>query len=325
VHVVVALGGNALLKRGEPLTMANQTRNARVAASAIGELILAGHQVIVTHGNGPQVGLLALQAAATPESPTSFDVLDAQSEGMIGYMIEQQLMNILPKATKVATLLTQIRVDRNDPAFDRPSKPIGPVYDSARAKLLADERGWKIVKDGAGWRRAIASPLPRDILNIEVIKLLVANQVVVICAGGGGVPVTRAKSGEFAGVEAVIDKDRTSALLAASIHADALLMLTDVDGVYRDWGKASQTLLRATHPAELKDMNFDAGSMAPKVEAAASFLAAGGEFAGIGKLEDALAILDRKAGTGITSDTASFASNQREAANKTTPGGHSFK
>lgn len=304
MRVVFALGGNALLKRGEPLTIENQTRNARVAAHALVPVIKAGHEVIITHGNGPQVGLLALQAAATPGSAIPLDVLDAQSEGMIGYAIEQQLMNVLAGSARVATLMTQIRVDREDLAFDAPSKPIGPVYDRAEAKALAAERGWEIIADGKGWRRAVASPLPQDILNLDVIRLLVANKVIVICAGGGGIPVIELESGELAGVEAVIDKDRSSELLATLIRAEALVMLTDVDGVYRNWGQPDQSLIREANPQDLRKLSFAEGSMAPKVEAAIAFVTAKKTFAGIGKLEDAQAILDRKAGTIVSNDAA---------------------
>lgn len=301
MRVVIALGGNALLKRNEAMTFERQRENAKSAAVAIAEVISAGHQAIVTHGNGPQIGLLALQVAAfNPQSTLPLDVLGAETEGMIGYLIEQELRNLLPPSKALATILTQVEVDPSDPGFQAPSKPIGPVYDKAEAELLAARWGWKIAADGKGYRRVVPSPLPRQILEIRVIELLIRNDVTVICAGGGGIPTVRDSSGSLKGIDAVIDKDRASALLARQIGAEALLMLTDVEGVYRHWGTPQQELIRQAHPDELRPDTFAAGSMRPKIEAAIEFAGAGGKMAGIGKLSQALEILMRGAGTSIS-------------------------
>ncbi|MEC4747308.1 carbamate kinase [Methylomicrobium sp. Wu6] len=234
MRLVIALGGNALLRRGEAPTSENQRRSIKIAAEALASLARL-HELIITHGNGPQVGLLALQSAAhQPVEGYPLDILDAETEGMIGYLIEQELANLLPSHRLCATLLTQIEVDANDPAFQSPSKPIGPVYVKAVAERLAQERGWNIAKDGEHYRRVVASPWPRRILQLEVIKLLVACGIVVICAGGGGIPVARDDDGRLHGIEAVIDKDLASALLARELGADMLMMLTDVDAVYQD-------------------------------------------------------------------------------------------
>jgi carbamate kinase len=300
MRVVIALGGNALLKRGEPLTADVQRVNVKTAAAAIAEVISAGHQVIVTHGNGPQVGLLALQGATFDrESVFPLDVLGAETEGMIGYLIEQELDNLLPDSKLLATLLTQIEVDPADPAFRQPTKPIGPLYTKIEAEKLGSARGWSMVPDGDRYRRVVASPQPVKILEMPIIQLLVGQGVTVICAGGGGIPVARRQDGSLIGVEAVIDKDRASSLLARQIHADALLMLTDVDGVYRGWRTPQQPLIRRATPGELKRERFEAGSIGPKVEAAIEFVDTGGRIAGIGRLSDALDILNRRAGTCI--------------------------
>jgi carbamate kinase len=299
MRVVVALGGNALLKRAEPLTVENQRRNVARAATAIARLIAAGHQAIVTHGNGPQVGLMALQDEAYDLSLASpLDVLGAESEGMIGYLIEQELANALGGG-KAAAILTRIEVDPADPAFGKPSKPIGPVYGKEAAAELAARRGWMMMPDGAHFRRAVASPRPQRILEIAAIRLLIEHEITVICAGGGGIPVVRQSDGTHRGTEAVIDKDHASALLARDTGARALLMLTDVDGVYLDWGTPEQQLLRRAIPAQLRRHSFAAGSMGPKIEAALDFVGSGGAMAGIGRLEDALDILEGKAGTAI--------------------------
>jgi carbamate kinase len=299
--VVIALGGNALLKRGEPLTAENQRANVQRAAAAIAEVVRAGHRVVVCHGNGPQVGLLALQSAAhRPEEAYPLDVLGAETEGMIGYLIEQELENALPEGPRVATLLTQIEVDPEDPAFRHPTKPIGPVYGKDDAERLAKERGWAIAPDGDKYRRVVASPLPRHIPDIPIIRLLVDQGVIVICAGGGGIPVIRRADGSLAGVEAVIDKDRAAEMLAKELGADALLMLTDVDAVYRDWGKPAQMAIRSIAPDKLDPGDFPTGSMRPKIQAARHFVQATGGLAGIGALKDALAMLERRAGTLVT-------------------------
>ena len=298
MRLVVALGGNALLKRGEPMTAETQRANVRRAATSLAELIGLGHQVVVTHGNGPQVGLLALQAAAgSKEGAYPLDILGAESEGMIGYLIEQELDNCLPGGTLIATLLTQIRVDEKDPAFGAPTKPIGPVYEESTARKLADARGWHIARDGDKWRRVVASPLPLEILEIRVISLLVDRGVVVICGGGGGIPVVVRADGSLIGVEAVIDKDRASALLAEKLGADMLLLLTDVDAVYLDFGTPQARAIKSAGADSLAGDKFASGSMRPKIEAAMSFASATGHAAGIGRLEDAAAIVRGEAGT----------------------------
>ncbi len=301
MRVVIALGGNALLKRGQQLSAENQRANVKTAAKAIAAVMEAGHEVVISHGNGPQVGLLALQDAAYKEgSSYPLDVLSAESIGMIGYLIEQELDNLLPDRKLTGTLLTQIEVNPKDPAFGKPSKPIGPVYDEAEALEIGKTRGWVMGRDGSKFRRLVASPLPKRIFQIKVIRLLVDHGVTVICAGGGGIPVIRLEDGSFTGIEAVIDKDRASALLAEEIGAQALLMLTDVDGVYLGWGTNAQTLINRTTPAEIRKQEFASGSMGPKVEAAAGFVDGGGNLAGIGRLEDAAAILKGNAGTLVT-------------------------
>jgi carbamate kinase len=296
MRIVVALGGNALLRRHEAATAENQRRNVRRAAEALAPLA-RDHQLIITHGNGPQVGLLALQSAAGGGLP--LDILDAETEGMIGYLIEQEMNGRLRAGQQCATLLTQIEVDPGDPAFENPSKPIGPGYDAEQAQHLARERGWALGRDGADFRRVVASPRPRRVLELGVIQLLVDRGVIVICAGGGGIPVVRRGDGSLIGVEAVIDKDAASALLAGELGAGALLMLTDVDAVYLDWGKPNARPLRDVCVAEIRKLMFAPGSMAPKVAAACEFLERGAGLVGIGALADARAILDGRAGTRI--------------------------
>lgn len=298
MRVVAALGGNALLRRGQPLTAENQRANVAVAAEALLPIAQA-HDLILTHGNGPQVGLLALQNAAYhPEETYPLDILDAESEGMIGYLLEQELGNLLPRR-RMATLLTRIEVARDDPAFAHPTKPIGPVYEREEAERLAAERGWSIAPDGAKWRRVVPSPEPRRILELAVIERLVADDTLVICAGGGGIPVV-AGHGGYGGVEAVIDKDLAGALLARSLHADAFLMLTDVDAVYAGWGTPEAVPMRRIAAAELDPRQYAAGSMGPKVAAAKRFAEADGGFAAIGQLADAARMLAGEAGTVVT-------------------------
>jgi len=301
--IVVALGGNALLRRGERMTAENQRANVARAASVLAGLVGEGHSIVITHGNGPQVGLLALQAAATPDGGTfPLDVLGAESAGMIGYVIEQELGNLL-RNRLFATLLTQVKVDPRDPAFARPTKPIGPVYDEATARRLAAERGWQIAPDGDKWRRVVPSPRPLEILEASVISFLTERNVIVICTGGGGVPVVEGTDGSLRGVEAVIDKDLASSLLARQLKADMLLMLTDVDAVYADYGTPQARALRRVVTTEISGRNFPAGSMGPKVGAAVEFAEATGKPAAIGKLDDALAIVRGERGTVITTRT----------------------
>jgi carbamate kinase len=298
VRVVIALGGNALAKRGEPLDVATQRHNVRAAATAVAELARA-HDVVVTHGNGPQVGFLALQAQVSGQGEVPpLDVLDAETEGMIGYWIEQELANLLP-GRDVATLLTQVEVDPDDPAFDAPTKPIGPVYDAAEARALAARWGWRVAPDGAGFRRVVPSPEPRAIRERRTIELLVRAGVGLVCAGGGGIPVVRRPDGTLRGVEAVIDKDLSAALLASRLGAAALLLLTDVPAVFSDWPEPARQALRRTTPRRLRRLRFDPGSMGPKVEAACRFVDAGGPCAGIGALEDAARVLAGEAGTRV--------------------------
>jgi carbamate kinase len=269
-----------------------------VAAAAIATVAQA-HTVIVTHGNGPQVGLLALQAEAyRAVAPYPLDVLGAETEGMIGYLMEQALRNHLPER-QVVTLLTQVEVDSQDPAFAHPTKPIGPLYTQAEAERLAAERGWAIAPDGPSYRRVVPSPEPRRILELPTIRLLVEAGALVICAGGGGIPVVVTPSGGIHGVEAVIDKDLAAALLATALNADALLLLTDVNAVYTAWGTAAAQPLGAATPSQLRSQAFAAGSMGPKVEAACRFVEATGKVAAIGQLQDGLAILSGDAGTRI--------------------------
>jgi carbamate kinase len=297
MRIVVALGGNALLRRGEPISAAAQHTNVRIAAQSMADLA-RDHQIIVAHGNGPQVGLMALQAAAyDPTSLWPLDVLGAETEGMIGYLIEQELMNALPLGAECATLLTRVEVDPNDPAFANPTKPIGPVYTAAQAKAL----DWPMVDVGGGvMRRVVPSPLPQKILGLRAIRLLVDAGICVICSGGGGIPVMRGNDGGMDGVEAVIDKDRTAALLASDLRADALLMLTDVEAIFTDWGGPAQRAITDITPDAIEKLAFQAGSMAPKVASACDFIRAGGAMAGVGRLSDASAILEGRAGSRIT-------------------------
>lgn len=297
--VVAALGGNALLKRGEPMTAEVQRRNVRVAAEALAELIRAGHRLVVTHGNGPQVGMLALQGAAA-DNLYPLDVLGAETEGMIGYMIEQELGNLLPFEVPFATLLTQVEVDINDPAFRAPSKPIGPVYSKEEAERLARLNGWSIAPDGDKYRRVVASPKPKRIFEIRPIKWLLERGTVVICAGGGGIPTVYDESLQLRGIEAVIDKDLCSALLAQELQCDLLVIATDVAGAFVDWGTPHQKLIARAHPDALQEMNFAAGSMGPKVEAACDFARTTGRTAVIGALKDIEAIVTGTAGTRVS-------------------------
>lgn len=300
MRIVVALGGNALLRRGEPMTPEAQHTNVRIAALALADLA-RDHQIIVAHGNGPQVGLMALQAAAyAPHSPWPLDVLGAETEGMIGYLIEQEVINALPMGANCATLLTRVEVDRDDPAFLTPTKPIGPVYSADEAKAVVAKHNWPMIQSGEGLRRAVPSPLPRAILGLHSIRLLVDAGVCVICAGGGGIPVMRKPDGGMEGVEAVIDKDRTAALLASGLQADALLMLTDVEAIFAHWGLPEQAAIRDITPDALEAISFEAGSMAPKVASACSFVRKGGRLAGVGRLSDARAILEGRTGTRIS-------------------------
>ena len=299
MRIVVALGGNALLRRGEPMTADNQRANIRIATEQIAK-IHAGNELVIAHGNGPQVGLLSLQAAAyTSVSPYPLDVLGAETEGLIGYIIEQELGNLLDFEVPFATLLTQVEVDANDPAFKNPTKPIGPVYAKAEAEKLAAEKGWAIAPDGDKYRRVVASPRPKRIFEIRPIKWLLEKNAIVICAGGGGIP-TMYENGKLRGVEAVIDKDLCSALLAEQLNSDLLVIATDVDAAYIDWGKPTQKAIAQAHPDELERLGFAAGSMGPKVQAACEFARNTGNVAVIGSLANIEAIVQGKSGTRIS-------------------------
>ena len=309
MRVVAALGGNALLKRGEPLTAENQRANARTACAALAPVALE-HELVISHGNGPQVGLLALMGSAyTAVEAYPLDVLGAQTEGMIGYLIEQELGNLLPPDRPLATLLTMIEVDGDDPAFADPTKPIGPIYDKAEADRLAAEKGWTFKPDGDSFRRVVPSPRPRRIFELRPIRSLLEQGAVVICAGGGGIPTRHtdepAPAGKrLVGVEAVIDKDLASALLAIDLGADVLLIVTDVDAAYSGWGTPEQRPIRRADPATLRSEGFASGSMGPKVLAACEFAEQTGKRAMIGSMTDTPALLAGTAGTTVTLDAA---------------------
>jgi carbamate kinase len=302
MRIVVALGGNALLRRGEAMTAENQRRNVRIAAEALAPLA-QGHELVISHGNGPQVGLLALQGAAYEEVATyPLDVLGAQTEGMIGYMIEQELGNILPFEQPFATILSMVEVDPEDPAFQHPSKPIGPVYSEEEARQLARDKGWTIAPDGDGFRRVVASPMPQRIFQIRPVKWLLEHGCIVICAGGGGIPTMYGPNRQLSGVEAVVDKDRASALLARELDADLFIMATDADAVYLDWGKPGQRAVKRVPPRLLDPAWFATGSMGPKVEAAVEFATRTGKTAAIGALADVARMARGEAGTLVTGE-----------------------
>lgn len=316
MKLVVALGGNALLRRDQPPTAENQLANIRRAAQQLA-CVAAQHTLVLTHGNGPQVGLLALQAEAyTGVEAYPLDVLGAQTDGMIGYLLEQELANLLPAARVVATLITRVEVHAQDPAFQHPTKPIGPVYTQAEAERLAAAKGWAIAPERTGWRRVVASPLPQRVLGLQAIAWLLERNAVVIAAGGGGIPVVRGAptvvgSGSGAGataalqgVAAVIDKDLCSSLLACELQADVLVIATDVPAVYLDWGLPTQRALGRVTPAKLAGQAFAAGSMAPKVAAALAFVRATGRRAVIGSLDHIEALLAGQAGTQVVADAA---------------------
>ncbi len=286
-----------MLRRGEAMTPDAQRHNVEGAARALAKIVRAGHRLVVTHGNGPQIGLLAMQTDAWP-----LDLLGAQTDGMIGYVIEQALENALDHDRPIVTLLTQVVVDAKDPAFGKPTKFVGPVWSQAEAETAAKSRGWHIAQDGEKWRRVVPSPLPVAIPDTKVIRALLDLGAVVICGGGGGIPVIQHASGALHGIEAVVDKDRASALLARQIKADALLLLTDVGAVFRDFGTAKASTIDKITATEAARLTLPDGSMRPKVEAAVDFIRAGDGFAAIGRLEDALEVLKGQAGTRIVDD-----------------------
>ena len=299
MRIVIALGGNALLRRGEPLTSEVQRRNVRTAAEAIAPLA-AGNELVISHGNGPQVGLLALQGAAyKPDEAFPLDELGAQTEGMIGYVIEQELGNLLPFEVPFATLLTMVEVDPADPGFQNPTKFVGPVYEKADADRIAAQKSWVFKQDGAKWRRVVASPVPKRIFEIRPIRWLLERGTVVICAGGGGIPTAYEPGAQrkLVGIEAVVDKDACSELLAREVAADLYLMATDADAVFLDFGTPKQRGIHRAHPDALAQHRFPAGSMGPKVEAACHFARATGHTAAIGALTDIAAIVRGEKGT----------------------------
>jgi carbamate kinase len=301
VRLVVALGGNALLRRGMPMTASNQRATIAAACAALAPAARE-HELVVTHGNGPQVGLLALQAAAFDDVSTyPLDVLGAQTEGMIGYLVEQELGNLVPPDKTIATLLTMTEVDPADPAFDDPTKFVGPGYDADQARLLAAEHGWVVKPDGDRWRRVVASPRPHRIIELSTIRLLVERGCVVVCAGGGGIPTMYEPGTQrLVGVEAVIDKDRASAVLARDLDADALVIATDTDAVYTGWGTPDARAVTHAHPDALLALDLPAGSMGPKAEAAADFVHATGRDCVIGALVELPELLAGRAGTRVT-------------------------
>ncbi len=292
MRIVVALGGNALLRRGETPDVPTQLTHVRDAAGALA-VLAADHEVLLCHGNGPQVGLLALDAAAGP-----LDTLVAQTQGMIGYWLMQALRNAGVRSPAV-TLVTQVLVDAGDPAFSAPTKPVGPVYDEAQAQRLAQSRGWSVARDGDGWRRVVPSPEPRSVVELDTVRALLASGALVVCGGGGGVPVV-SEGGRLRGVEAVVDKDLTASMLAEAVGADLLLVLTDVTAVLADFGSPAAHRLPRLTLAELAALRLPAGSMGPKVEACRRFVAATGRMAAIGALEQATEVVAGTAGTTIT-------------------------
>jgi carbamate kinase len=300
MKVVVALGGNALLRRGQPMTADNQLSNIRIAATQLAR-VAADHQLVITHGNGPQIGLLALQSAAyTAVETYPLDVLGAQTEGMIGYLLEQELANLLPATSNVSTLMTRVEVDPKDAAFQNPTKPIGPIYTQKESEQIASTKHWRMAPDGTAFRRVVASPQPIKVVGLDSIKWLLAQGAVVIAAGGGGIPVARGTDGHsLHGVEAVIDKDLCSGLLARELNADCLVIVTDVPAVYLDFGLPSQSTIGKITPQALGQYQFAAGSMGPKVQAAIEFASSTGKAAVIGSLDQIEAMLAGNAGTRV--------------------------
>jgi carbamate kinase len=302
MRVVVALGGNALLQRGQELSAENQRENIRIAAEQLAA-IHKNHELIIAHGNGPQVGLAALMDAAyTDVGPYPLDVLGAKTVGMIGYIIEQELGNVIPFEDHIVTVLTQILVDPDDPAFQKPTKPVGPVYSREESEKLQKEEGWSMAPDGEYFRKVVPSPLPQRIIEISAIRTLVDNGYVVICAGGGGIPVAYDKNRKLFGVEAVIDKDLASGLLARGLDAEMFVMLTDVANVFVDFGTKKQRAIRAAHPDALEALDFAAGSMGPKVLGACQFVRETGHQSAIGQLSELTDIMTGKAGTLVSNE-----------------------
>ncbi|MTD27037.1 carbamate kinase [Erwinia sorbitola] len=296
--LVIALGGNALLPRGAVLSAENQYQSIALIAGAIGRLAKK-YRIAIVHGNGPQVGLLALQNLAYRDVPPyPLDILVAETQGMIGYMLAQQLTALDPEQP-VSTLLTRVQVDGNDPAYQEPGKYIGPVYQPEQQQELEKKYGWSMKLDGKYLRRVVPSPEPKKIIDIDAIKLLLDSNHIVICNGGGGVPVMNTDKG-LTGSEAVIDKDLASALLAESLNADHLVILTDADAVYQHWGTPRQQAIRSATTQELAPMAVADGAMGPKIMAVSRFVERSGKVAHIGALQDIDAVLAGTAGTLIT-------------------------
>jgi carbamate kinase len=297
MRIVVALGRKALNGHSNESTPLELTPAIAKVVDALAPICLAGHQVVITHGNGPQAGWLAMQSSATPDTPYSFEGVNAENIGMVCYLIERHLANALPRHMSFAALLTQIRVDRNDPSFLRPSVPVGPHYGESEARALSAERGWRVAPQADGWRRVVAAPQPREVLEARIVAMLLERDVIVVCTGGGGVTVTELEDGSFVGVEAVVENDAASALLARQIEADWLLLLTDVDGVHEDWGRASSRRIVRITSSELASLAVPDASMGGKVGAACTFVNETGRRAAIGRLADAEAMLEGAAGT----------------------------
>ncbi|MEV8550179.1 carbamate kinase [Streptomyces glaucescens] len=298
MRILIALGGNALLHRGERPDADVQKANIDRVTTAIAALAQE-HEIVVTHGNGPQIGLLAVESAADPElsAPYPLDLLGAQTQGMIGSLLVRTLDDVLP-GRPVAALVTHTVVRADDPAFRQPTKFVGQVYSRTTARTLARRLGWEVAEDTTGWRRVVASPTPERIVETETVRRLLDAGTLVICAGGGGVPVTADPvSGALSGTEAVVDKDLTAALLAEELKADFLLILTDVPNVYTGFGTPRQRPLHDATPAELRRGAFAAGSMGPKAEAAARFVERTGGLAAIGALDAAYEIVHGRSGT----------------------------
>lgn len=302
MRIVVALGGNAMLERGQKPDARIQIDNVNTAVDALAP-VAEEHDLVITHGNGPQVGVIALQSANDPKlsEPYPFDTLGAMTQGMIGYWLQHALKNALPDREVVCTI-NQTLVDADDPAFDNPTKFVGEVYTEEQAKEFEAERGWVMKADGPYFRRVVGSPIPQSIVEIKTIKDLVEAGTTVICSGGGGIPVKQDESGKLVGVEAVIDKDRSGAVLSEELGADMFIVLTDVPAVMENWGTPEQREINRATPDELRDQGFAAGSMGPKVEAAIQFVEATGGVAAIGRLADAQQIIAGEAGTIITRD-----------------------
>lgn len=305
MRVVVALGRNSLLRRGEPPEAEIQERHVGAAVEALVPLA-RDHDLVVAYGDGPQLGLFTLEGAqdSSLSHPYPFDVLGAQTQGMIGYWLLQALENELP-GQQIVSLICQTLVDADDPAFQNPTKFVGPVYQEDDARRLAIQRGWQVRQDGSSWRRVVASPEPQALVEMPTIRTLLGDGAVVVCAGGGGIPVRRSASGRLHGADAVVDMHLTAAMLARDLGADALLLLTDVSAVETASGRDNAKPIHRSSPSALRSQNFPSGSMGPKVDAACRFVESTGKVAGIGRLEHAVDLLDGNAGTFVTLDTLS--------------------